>query len=327
MPYDLDFERPLADLERRIQSVQRRSDKLRPEERAQLATLEQELEHRTGEIYAELTPWQRVQVARHRARPYTRDYIRLMCDDFFELRGDRRHSDDRAIQGGLASLDGRTIMILGHQKGRDTKERQENSFGMAHPEGYRKALRLMLHAERFAIPVIALIDTAGAALDLEAEERGIAQAIAENLLVMARLRTPILCVVIGEGGSGGALGIGLGDRVLMMENAYYTVASPEAAASILWRDSAYAASAAETMRITAPELLDLRLIEGIVREPLGGAHRDHREAARLLKEALATHLDDLNAQPTETLVADRYERFRGIGARVAQAAAPAALHQ
>ncbi len=321
MPYDLDFEKPLAELERKMQPLQKKGDKMRPEERAQLADLEQESEQVTREIYAELTPWQCVQVARHRARPYTRDYIRLMCDDFFELRGDRRHADDRAIQGGLASLDGRTILILGHQKGRDTKERQENSFGMPHPEGYRKAMRLMQHAERFSMPIVTLIDTAGAALDLEAEERGISQAIAENLIGMSRLRTPILCIVIGEGGSGGALGISVGDRILMMQYAYYTVASPEAAASILWRDSAHAASAAETMRITAPELLDLGLIEGIIPEPLGAAHHDHREAARLLKEAIATHLDELTAQPVDTLLAQRYERFRRIGTRVPQEAA------
>lgn len=316
MPYDLDFERPLADLERRIATLEKRGERLRPEEHAQLDDLKRELEQRTREIYAGLTPWQRVQVARHRQRPYTRDYIRLMCDDFFELRGDRQHGDDRAIQGGLASLDGRTIMILGQQKGRDTKERQENSFGMAHPEGYRKALRMMRHAERFQMPIVTLIDTAGAALDLEAEERGISVAIAENLINMARLRTPILCTVIGEGGSGGALGISLGDRILMLANSYYTVASPEAAASILWRDSAHAPSAAETMRITAPELLAMDLIEGIIPEPLGGAHRDHREAARLLKEALVTNLDELDGIPVDILLERRYERFRKIGAHV-----------
>ncbi len=318
MAYDLDFERPLADLERRMAALQKRADKLRPDERAQLGSLERERDQLAREIYARLTPWQRVQVARHRARPYTRDYIRLMCDDFFELRGDRRYADDRAMQGGLACLDGRTIMILGQQKGRDTRERQENSFGMAHPEGYRKAMRMMQHAERFHMPIVTLIDTPGAALDLEAEERGISQAIAENLLGMARLKTPILCVVIGEGGSGGALGIGIGDRILMMEHAYYTVASPEAAASILWRDAAYAATAAENMRITATELRDLGLIEGIVPEPDGGAHRDHREAARLLKAAIVSHLDELVAQPIDTLLQRRYQRFRSIGAPSAQ---------
>jgi acetyl-CoA carboxylase carboxyl transferase subunit alpha len=320
MPYDLDFERPLAELERRIQSLQRRGDKLRPEERAQLAELEEELERRLRRTYAALTPWQRVQVARHRQRPYTRDYIRLMCDDYFELRGDRRYGDDRAIQGGVASAGGRTIMLLGHQKGRDTKERQECSFGMAGPEGYRKALRLMQHAARFSMPIVTLIDTAGAALDLEAEERGIALAIAENLIGMARLRTPILCVVIGEGGSGGALGISVGDRILMLENAIYTVASPEAAASILWRDAAFAANAAEAMKITAPELLAMGLIDGIVAEPLGGAHRDPLGAATYLKAAILTHLDELGQQPIDALLERRYQRFREIGARAAQPA-------
>jgi acetyl-CoA carboxylase carboxyl transferase subunit alpha len=318
MPYDLDFERPLAELERKIQSLQRRADKLRPEERAQLADLEQELERRLRRIYAALTPWQRVQVARHRQRPYTRDYIRLMCDDFFELRGDRRYGDDRAIQGGIANLGGRTIMLLGHQKGRDTKERQECSFGMAGPEGYRKALRLMQHAARFRMPIVTLIDTSGAALDLAAEERGIALSIAENLIAMARLGTPIVCVVIGEGGSGGALGISVGDRILMLENAIYTVASPEAAASILWRDAAFAANAAEAMKITAQDLLSMGLVDGIIAEPLGGAHRDHQEAATNLKIAILTHLDELGQQPLDALLECRYQRFRAVGAHAAE---------
>jgi len=318
MPYDLEFEKPLADLERRIQKLQSKGDKLRHDERAQIADWQRELEEKTREIYVSLTPWQRVQVARHRQRPYARDYIKLMCEEFFELRGDRRHGDDRAIQGGLASLDGRTVMILGNQKGRDTRERQENSFGMAHPEGYRKAMRMMRQAERFRMPVVTLIDTAGAALDLEAEERGISVAIAENLFEMARLRTPILCIVIGEGGSGGALGISVGDRILMLEHAYYTVAAPEAAASILWRDSAFASSAAETMRITAKDLLDLGLIEGIVFEPLGGAHRDHPAMAAALKETIAAHLDELVQTSVDELLERRYTRFRAIGARTGQ---------
>lgn len=314
MAYDLEFERPLADIERRIQGLQRRGERLKPAERQQVDDLTQELERRTAEIYGSLTPWQRVQVARHKQRPYTRDYIKLMTDDFFELRGDRRFGDDRAIQGGIASIDGRTVMILGHQKGRDTKERQECSFGMAHPEGYRKAMRMMRQAETFHMPVVTLIDTAGAGLDLEAEERGIAQAIAQNLLDMARLRTPILCVVIGEGGSGGALGISVGDRILMMEHAIYTVASPEAAASILWRDAAYAPNAAETMKITAPDLLSMKLIEGVIPEPLGGAHRNHEAAADALKAAIIEHVSDLCRLPVDTLVEQRYQRFRAIGA-------------
>ncbi|HEX9067147.1 MAG TPA: acetyl-CoA carboxylase carboxyltransferase subunit alpha [Ktedonobacterales bacterium] len=316
MSYDLEFERPLAELERRIQALQRKGDRLRPEEHHQINELRHELERRTREVYGSLTPWQTVTVARHKARPYTRDYVRLMCEDFFEIRGDRRFGDDRAIQGGLATLDGRTIMILGHHKGRDTKEKQECTFGMAHPEGFRKALRMFRHAERFHIPVVSLIDTAGAYVALEDEERGISQAIAENLMVMARLATPVLVVVIGEGGSGGALGISVGDRILMMEHAIYTVASPESAASILWRDDSFAANAAETMKITAKDLLELRLIEEIIPEPVGGAHRDHAAAAELVKAAIMRNLDELTAQPLDALIERRYQRFRAIGANV-----------
>jgi acetyl-CoA carboxylase carboxyl transferase subunit alpha len=283
MTYDLDFEKPLADLDKRIQSLRARRDKTRTDE---LIRLEGELEQKTREIYSHLSPWQRVQIARHKNRPYTADYIRLLFTDFFELRGDRRFADDRAILGGVASFGGQTVMIIGHQKGRDTKERMECNFGMPHPEGYRKAQRLMQHAERFGFPVLAFIDTAGAALDLDAEERGIAQAIAENLFLMTGLRTPIIATVIGEGGSGGALGIGVADRTLMLENSIYTVASPEAAASILWKDAAFAPQAAEAMKITAPELLHLKLIDRVVAEPLGGAHRDHRAAADAVREAL-----------------------------------------
>jgi acetyl-CoA carboxylase carboxyl transferase subunit alpha len=272
------------------------------------------LERQTRELYSALTPWQRVQVARHRERPYTADYIKLICDDFFVLRGDRRYGDDRAIVGGIASVEGRTLMLIGHQKGRDTKERQECNFGMAHPEGYRKAQRLMLQAERFHMPVVTLIDTAGASLGLEDEQRGIAEAIAENLLTMARLRTPILAIVIGEGGSGGALGISVADRILMMENAIYTVAAPEAAASILWRDSAFASSAAEAMKIAAPDLLALGLIEDIIPEPLGGAHRNPRAAAEAVKSAIQTHLTELERIAIPDLLERRYARYRAIGA-------------
>jgi acetyl-CoA carboxylase carboxyl transferase subunit alpha len=313
MTFDLDFERPLADIEKQIQNLQRRGDRLRPEERRQIAALEQELDERVRAMYAELTPWQRVQVARHKQRPYTGDYIKLMCDDFYELRGDRRFGDDRALLGGIASIDGQTLMILGHQKGRDTRERQEVNFGMPHAEGYRKALRLMRQAEKFSMPIVSLIDTAGAALDLEAELRGISQAIAENLLVMARLRTPILAVVIGEGGSGGALGISVADRILMMENTYYTVAAPEAAASIMWRDKAFAPSAAEAMKITPTDLLALGLIEAIIAEPAGGAHRDHSAAAAKVKHAILTNLAELRTMSPEQLLDARYQRFRRIG--------------
>ena len=313
MAYDLDFERPLADIEKRISQLQKRGERMRPDERTQVAELQQELARRTKELYASLTPWQRVQVARFRDRPYTNDYIKRMCDEYFELRGDRRFADDRAIQGGLASIGGQTVVLMGHQKGRDLKEREECNFGMAHPEGYRKALRLFRYAERFHLPVITLIDTTGAYPGLGDEERGISQAIAENLLVMAGLRTPIICIVIGEGGSGGALGIGVGDKVLMLENAVYTVAAPEAAASIIWRDNAFAPDAAQAMKITAPELLELGVVDGIIPEPVGGAHRDYQAAAESVKAAILRELADLKRLSTDALLDHRYQRFRVIG--------------
>lgn len=313
MAFDLEFERPLAEIEKRIQSLQRKGDRLKAEDRTRLAELERELERTSREIYMHLTPWQRVQVARHRERPYTLDYVKLICDDFFELHGDRRFSDDKAIVGGLATIDGQTVMLVGHQKGRTIQEREERTNGMPHPEGYRKAQRLFKQAERFHMPVLTMIDTTGAYIGLDDEKRGIALAIAENLMVMAALRTPIVSVVIGEGGSGGALGIGVADRILMMEHAVYTVASPEAAASILWRDSAFAPNAAEAMKITAPDLLKLGLIEGIITEPLGGAHRDSRAAAEVLKAAVVANIRELLQMPTETLLERRYNRFRAIG--------------
>jgi acetyl-CoA carboxylase carboxyl transferase subunit alpha len=334
MAYDLEFEKPLAVLERQIseqekkvEGAQRRPDRHKSTEldamAAELAQLREKLIQETRLTYAKLSPWERVQVARHKQRPYTRDYIKLMCEEFFELRGDRHYGDDRAIQGGVACLNGRAVVILGHQKGRDTRERMECNFGMAHPEGYRKAIRLMRHAERFHMPVITLIDIAGAAIDLEAEERGISVAIAENLIGMAQLRTPILCIVTGEGGSGGALGISVGDRILMLEHSIYTVASPEAAASILWRDSAFAPNAAETMKITAQDLLERGLIEEIVPEPLGGAHRDLAGMAAHLKETITRNLDELCALPISELLQARYQRYRAIGEK-SYALAPAA---
>jgi acetyl-CoA carboxylase carboxyl transferase subunit alpha len=313
MAFDLEFERPLADIEKRIQALQHKSNRLKPDERAQLTDLERQLEARTRQIYSSLTPWQRVQVARHRDRPYTKDYIKLMCDEYFELRGDRRYGDDRAIQGGLAGIGGKTVVILGHQKGRDLKEKTECSFGLTHPEGCRKALRMMREAERFRLPVVTLIDTQGASPGLEDEQRGISEAIAENLQVMPRLRTPILSVVIGEGGSGGALAFGVADRVLMLENAIYMVASPEAAASILWRDAAFASYAAEAMKITAPDLLQLGLIEQVIPEPVGGAHRDHIQMAATLKSTILDNLAELERYPLDDLLERRYQRYRSIG--------------
>ncbi len=260
--------------------------------------------------------WERVKLARHPQRPYTLDYLKLAFTDFVELHGDRRFADDPAIVGGPASLDGRTVMVIGQQKGRDTKENILRRFGMPRPDGYRKALRLMRHAERFGMPIVTLIDVPGADPSLPSEERGQSFAIAENLLVMSQVGVPFVAVVIGEGGSGGALALGVGDRVLMLENAIYSVASPEAAASILWKDGARGPEAAAAMRITAPDLLQMGIVDRIVPEPPGGAHTDHAAMAQTLKAVLLRELDDLEAIPVEELLARRADRYRRIGAFV-----------
>lgn len=257
--------------------------------------------------------WERVQLARHPRRPYTLDYAQLVFSEFIELHGDRNFADDAAIVGGLARLGTRPVMLIGHQKGRDTRENVTRRFGMARPEGYRKALRLMRHAEKFGLPVITLIDIPGADPSLVAEERGQAFAIAENLMAMASLRVPIISVIIGEGGSGGALALAMGDVVLMLENAIYSVASPEAAASILWKDGARGADAAEAMKITAPDLLEFGIIDGIVREPAGGAHTDHATAAQYLQTALVEQLTRLDRSDIEPLLERRADRYRGTG--------------
>jgi acetyl-CoA carboxylase carboxyl transferase subunit alpha len=261
-----------------------------------------------------MTAWDRVQLARHPQRPFTLDYLQLAFTEFVELHGDRLFADDAAIVGGLASLDGRTVMAIGHQKGRDTKDNVLRRFGMARPEGYRKALRLMHQAEKFGVPIITLIDIPGADPSLQAEERGQAFAIAENLLAMIQLRVPFVSVIIGEGGSGGALALGVADRVLMLENAIYSVASPEAAASILWKDGSRGAEAAEAMKITAPDLLGFGIIDGIVSEPAGGAHTDHAAAAQALRRALMDQFEKLDAVPVDQLLHERARRYRGIGA-------------
>ena len=313
MAYDLEFEKPLAELEKKLTALQRKGEKLKPEEQQQIKALEAELQQKTAELYSNLTSWQCVQVARHKDRPYTLDYIKFICDEYFELRGDRRYGDDRAIQGGLVVIDGRTLMLIGHQKGRDTREKMECSFGLAHPEGYRKALRMMQQAEKFGMPIVTLIDTSGASPDLASEERGQSQAIAENLLVMAGLKVPVVAVIIGEGGSGGALALGLANRVLMLEYAIYAVASPEAAASILWRDTIYAPQAAEAMKVHAKALYQLGLVDELIPEPLGGAHRNHEEAAKNVKAAILKHLAALAPLSQEQLAQQRYEKFRAVG--------------
>jgi len=312
MPDALDFEQPLLELETRIAALQ--SEENLPKTRDEIAKLEERLTRLRQKTYASLSAWQRTQLARHPKRPHTRDFFKLLLEDFIELHGDRVYGDDAAVVGGLARFEGQGIVVIGHQKGRDTREKIARNFGMPHPEGYRKALRLMHLAQKFAKPVITFIDTPGAYPGLGAEERGQAEAIARNLREMAALRTPILSVVTGEGGSGGALAIGMGNRVLMLEYAIYSVISPEGCAAILWGDAAKAPEAAESMRITAPDLLRLRVIDAIVPEPVGGAHRDWDGAAGHLREALREHLQPLAAMSPDDLVAHRYERFRRIGA-------------
>lgn len=313
MAYDLEFEKPLAELEKKILGLQRKGDRLKPDEHKQLQEAERDLRRRTEEIYCQLSSWQTVLVARHKDRPYSADYISLIFDDFFELHGDRAFSDDHAIMSGLAKLDGDTVMLICHQKGRDLKEKQFRNLGMPHPEGYRKSARLMQQAEKFGFPVICLIDTSGAFPGLGDEERGQSEAIASNLYLMARLRVPIIAVVIGEGGSGGALAISVADRLLMMEYSIYTVAAPESAALILWRDKAFAPQAAEAMRISARELKAIDLIDGLILEPLGGAHHNHRVAADNLKAALLRQLAVLKQLPVDELLEQRYQKFRSIG--------------
>lgn len=310
MTYDLEFEQPLIELAEEIRLMRREGGELENPTRIQEA--QEALHTRLQEIYANLNAWQTVQVARHKERPRTTDYIRLVFDDFLELHGDRAFGDDPALIGGLATFDHQTVLVLGHEKGYG-RDQQLRNFGMPHPEGYRKAYRLMQMAAKFKFPVICLIDTPGAFPGLADEERGQAEAIASNLALMARLPVPIIAVVIGEGGSGGALGIGVADRLLMFAHSVYTVAAPEAAASILWRDNAFAHRAAEAMRISASEVLATQIIDGLIPEPVGGAHRNPVLAASHLQAALKDHLSDLKAYTAEQLIEMRYQKFRAIG--------------
>jgi acetyl-CoA carboxylase carboxyl transferase subunit alpha len=312
MPDALEFEQPLLELETRIAALQAEGDPLRT--RDEITRLEERLARLRQRTYANLTAWQRTQLARHPKRPYTRDWCRLLFDDFTELHGDRRFGDDAAIVGGLARFESRSVVVIGHQKGRDTREKIARNFGMPHPEGYRKAERLMEMAAKFRKPVVTFIDTPGAYPGVGAEERGQAEAIARNLKLMAGLAVPMVAVITGEGGSGGALAIGMGNRVLMLEYSVYGVISPEGCAAILWGDASKAPEAAEVMKVTAPDLLRLRVIDAIVPEPVGGAHRDWEAAAENLKTALREHLAALAHLDAEALVADRYEKFRRIGA-------------
>ena len=312
----LDFERPLVDLERQIDELRRLAGDRDLDVSAELAPLEEKLNALRVAIYRDLTPLQRVQVARSAKRPFTLDYIRLAFTDFVELHGDRAFREDAAIVGGWARLEGETVMVIGHQRGRDTKENIKRNFGMPHPEGYRKALRLMKLAEKFQVPVITLIDTPGAWAGLGAEERGQSEAIARNLFEMSQLTVPILATVIGEGGSGGALALGVADRVFMFENAVYSVITVEGCAAILWKDGKSVEmrdKAASALRITAQDLFDLRVIDEIIPEPLGGAHADHDTTAAALKETLVRHLDELRKLKPERLVRKRREKFLRMG--------------
>ena len=304
----LDFERPILELERKIEELRHMTS-----DKEIIRRLESELEKKKSEIYENLSAWQRVKIARHPKRPYTLDYVSMIFTDFYELHGDRLFGEDRAIVAGLARIEGEKIMLIGHQKGRDTKENLMRNFGCAHPEGYRKALRLMLLAQKFNLPIVTLIDTPGAYPGIGAEERGQAQAIALNLREMATIAVPIVVVVIGEGGSGGALGIGVGDRVCVMENAYYSVISPEGCSAILWKDSSKANQAAEALKLTANELINLGIIDDVVSEPQGGAHRDPQISAGNLKKCLKKHLEELKQVPLDKLLTLRYQKFRKIG--------------
>ncbi len=315
MKHQLEFEKPILELQRKLDEL-----KKHPETHSmgisfedEVAIIEKKIEETRRQVFANLTPWERVQIARHPSRPFALDYMETIFSNFSELHGDRLYADDHAVVGGFAELAGRRVMVLGTQKGRETKEKIRRNFGSAHPEGYRKALRLMKMADKFGLPIISLIDTAGAYPGIGAEERHIAEAIAVNLREMILLEVPIIAAVIGEGGSGGALGIGVADRVLVLENAYYSVISPEGCAAILWKDRSAAPKAAAALRITARELLELKLVDEIIPEPLGGAHNSLEEMGAILKEALARCLDDLAKTSGSERLRSRYEKYRAYG--------------
>jgi acetyl-CoA carboxylase carboxyl transferase subunit alpha len=309
----LDFEKPIVELEQRLQDLKDHSDEHDVDLDSAVKAVEGKIRETRREIYSNLTAWQRVQIARHVQRPFSLDYIERCFTNWVELHGDRRFADDKAMPVGLATFGTQPCVVITHQKGRDTKENVMRNFGCAHPEGYRKALRLMRLAEKFRIPVISLIDTPGAFPGIGSEERHISEAIAVNLREMMRLRVPIIAAVIGEGGSGGALGIGVADRVLILENAYYSVISPEACSAILWRDRRHAAEAAEALKLTAQDLLKLKVVDEIIPEPEGGAHRDYDFAAENLGKALRRNLQQISEMPIGELLEKRYQKFRGLG--------------
>lgn len=308
----LEFEKPLLQLEEKISRLKEAS-RHQPKTLEEIRRLQKKATQLQGEIYAKLTPWQKAQIARHASRPTTLNYIQLLIKNFVELQGDRLYGDDPAIVGGVGELGDRQVVVIGHQKGKSVRERVERNFGMPHPEGYRKAQRLMRLAEKFGKPVITLVDTPGAYPATGAEERGQSEAIARSLLVMGQLKVPIVVTVTGEGGSGGALALAVGDRILMLEHAIYSVISPEGCAAILWNNTEKAPEAAQAMKMTAKDLLQLGVIDEIIAEPLGGAHRDHEKAAEAVGKAISHHLSKLEGIPLDELLAQRYEKFRRMG--------------
>jgi len=309
----LEFEKPAVELERELEKLRTKSASQNIDMSAEISMMEAKLAETRARIYENLTPWQRVQIARHTQRPFMLDYVSLAFTEFRELHGDRHIGDDASMPGGFARIGGRRVVVIGHQKGRDTKENLKRNFGSAHPEGYRKAMRLMKIAEKFGLPIITLIDTPGAFPGIGAEERNIAEAIAYNLREMMLLKVPVIAVVLGEGGSGGALGIGVADRVIMLENAYYSVISPEGCAAILWKHRKHAPEAAEAMKLVAPDLMKLGLIDDVIPEPTGGAHHDHQATAAAFQEVVLRHLEQLKALSTEALLDARYAKFRAFG--------------
>jgi len=309
----LDFEKPLVELEQKIEELKKQSEDRKIDLGGEIRGMQEKLESLRSQIYGNLTAWQRVQISRHISRPFFLDYVQMLSTDFIELKGDRLFGDDASMPGGLASIDGIRCVVIGQQKGRNMKENLLRNFGSPHPEGYRKALRLMRLAEKFGLPVVALIDTPGAYPGVGAEERHIAEAIAVNIRDMMTLRTPVVSVVIGEGGSGGALGIGVADRVLILENAYYSVISPEGCAAILWKHRKHAPEAAEALKLSSPDLLEMGLVDGVIPEPAGGAHCNPEKAAENLKSAISKELQVLIKTPIDKLLRARYEKFRKMG--------------
>jgi len=309
----LEFEKPLVELEKKIEALKVQFEEHITDAGPEIEALEAKLKEERDQLYSNLTPWQRVQIVRHPARPYTLDYLKLLAEDYMEMSGDRCFGDDRALLGGLARIGDERVMIIGHQKGHDTKQNIRHNFGLAHPEGYRKALRLMRTADKFGLPIVSLIDTPGAYPGIASEERHIAEAIAVNLREMFTFSVPIVAVVLGEGGSGGALGIGVADRVLILENAYYSVISPEGCAAILWKDQSHAPKAAAALKMTAPDLLKLKLVDEVIPEPTGGAHHSWEEAAAAVKESVLRHIQELKKFSEYELKEKRYAKFRAFG--------------